>query len=224
MHRIFLDETSSKHQASKKLFLNAHCYDLVAQPTLILQYNRPPRKSAIKMMHYRLLPTLAFFAFAFCGSTFGEEAAHPGNSADSLAGSGQPTALQSVTGSKPLANGIEIHSGTAVMQITALRENVLRVRVGPDGHLPEDASWAVLPEARSNTSPVSAEADSTSIGFHTTALRVWVELATMHLRVSDLNGTVVQEDVANRPIEFHGPAFRVYKSMRPEEHYFGLGD
>ena len=46
----------------------------------------------------------------------------------------------------------------------------------------------------------------------------------MHLRITDLNGAVVQEDSANRPIEFHGSAFRVYKSMRPEEHYFGLGD
>jgi hypothetical protein len=26
-HRRFLDETSAKHQASKKLFLNTRCYD-----------------------------------------------------------------------------------------------------------------------------------------------------------------------------------------------------
>src|SRR5262245_19169921 len=52
--------------------------------------------------------------------------------------------LDRVTASRPLANGIEIHSGAAVMQITALRDDVLRVRVGPAGQLPEDASWAVL--------------------------------------------------------------------------------
>jgi alpha-glucosidase len=172
------------------------------------------------MMQSRLLPTLALLAFTFCGSTFGEEAARPGNPAEAA----QLTVLRSVASSKPLPNGIEIHSGSAVMQITALRENVLRVRVGPGGQLPENASWAVLPDARSSTAPVSAESDSTSVGFHTTALRVRIELATMHLRVSDLNGTILQEDVANRPIEFHGPAFRVYKSMRDDEHYFGLGD
>ncbi len=110
------------------------------------------------------------------------------------------------------------------MQITALREDVLRVRVGRNGQLPEDASWAVLPEARSKSLAVSAEDDPGAVGFHTTVLRVKVERATMRLRITDLNGAVVQEDAANRPIEFHGPAFRVYKTMRPEEHYFGLGD
>ena len=46
----------------------------------------------------------------------------------------------------------------------------------------------------------------------------------MRLRITDLNGEVVQEDAADRPIEFHGPAFRVYKTMPADEHYFGLGD
>ncbi len=35
------------------------------------------------------------------------------------------------------------------MQITALRDDVLRIRASGTGVLPEDASWAVLPEARS---------------------------------------------------------------------------
>jgi alpha-glucosidase len=110
------------------------------------------------------------------------------------------------------------------MQITALREDVLRVRVGLQGQLPEDASWAVLPGSRSASTTVSADEDSASVGFHTAALRVRIERATMRLRITDLNGAVVQEDAADRPLEFHGPAFRVYKTMPPEEHYFGLGD
>src|SRR5438270_13179212 len=58
-------------------------------------------------------------------------------------------ALDRVTASKALDNGIELHSGNAVMQITALRDDVLRVRAGPDGTWPEDAAWVVLAEARS---------------------------------------------------------------------------
>jgi len=56
--------------------------------------------------------------------------------------------LDRVTASRPTPNGIEIRSGTAVIEITALRDDVLRVRVGAEGQLPEDASWAVLPSAR----------------------------------------------------------------------------
>ena len=134
------------------------------------------------------------------------------------------TVLESVTGSRSLENGVEIRSGDAIMQITALRENVLRVRVGRQGLLPEDASWAVLNDARLSKAQVSAEEDAGFVGFRTAALRVRVERATLRLRVSDLAGAVIQDDAENRPIEFHGPAFRVYKTMRPEEHYFGLGD
>ena len=65
-------------------------------------------------------------------------------------------ALDHVTASKALDNGIELHSGSAVMEITALRDDVLRVRVGPEGKLPEDASWAVLPEARTAKVTVTA--------------------------------------------------------------------
>ena len=132
--------------------------------------------------------------------------------------------LQVVTSSRPFSNGIEIRSGEAILQITALHEDVLRVRVGPHGLLPEDASWAVLPRSRAESTTVSAEEDAASVGFHTAALRVRVERATMRLRITDLKGDVVQEDATDRPIEFHGPAFRVYKTMPSEEHYFGLGD
>ncbi len=74
-------------------------------------------------------------------------------------------ALNHVTASKALDNGIELHSGSAVMEITALRDDVLRVRVGPEGKLPEDASWAVLPEARTAKVMVTATNSGGAVGF-----------------------------------------------------------
>ena len=166
-----------------------------------------------------------FTLFGFlcvCGSISAEQAEVHGS--QSAPTPGELAVVRSVTGSKPLENGIEILSGNAVMQITALREDILRIRVASQGSLPEDASWAVLASARFQKTPVANEEDSGSVGFHTAALRVRVDRATMRMRVTDLSGTIIQEDAINRPIEFHGPAFRVYKTMRPEEHYFGLGD
>src|SRR5271169_6323883 len=52
--------------------------------------------------------------------------------------------LEAVTSSRPLRDGIEIHAGAATLWITALRDDILRVRITPDGVMPEDASWAVL--------------------------------------------------------------------------------
>ena len=172
-----------------------------------------------------LSSALTFLPIVFLGaSAFGEQMKSPATSAAPVPIAKQLVVLQSVSSSKHLGNGIEVHTAGAVMQITALREDVLRVRVGRDGRLPEDASWAVLAEARSNSVPVTAEDDPDVLGFHTTELRVKIERATMRLRITDLNGATVQEDAADRPIEFHGSAFRVYKAMPPEEHYFGLGD
>ena len=80
--------------------------------------------------------------------------------------------LDRVTGSKALDNGIERQSGSAVMQITGLRDDVLRVRVGPQGTLPEDASWAVLPEARTAKVAVMAANSGDAVGFKTGKLIV----------------------------------------------------
>ena len=53
--------------------------------------------------------------------------------------------LDAVTNSKPLPDGLEVQAGAAILRITALRDDIIRVRIAPDA-LPEDASWAVLPE------------------------------------------------------------------------------
>jgi alpha-glucosidase len=135
-----------------------------------------------------------------------------------------PMILGSVTDSRALADGIELHSGLAVMRISALDEDVLRVRIGPNGTLPEDASWAVLAQAREHSVAVFPEQSEASVGFHTKALRVQVDRASMQVVVTDLAGNVVEEDVPGRPVEFHGDGFRVYKRMPADEHYFGLGD
>ncbi len=137
--------------------------------------------------------------------------------------------LDPVTASKPLDNGIELHSGRSLVVITALRDDVLRVRVGPEGTLPEDASWAVLPEARTAKVPVTATNSGDVLGFKTAKLIVSVDRATMALKVTDLTGNVIDQDETGRPVEYYRgkdgiTGFRVTKASPPNEHYFALGD
>jgi alpha-glucosidase len=132
--------------------------------------------------------------------------------------------LERVTASRAISNGIEVRSGSALMQITALRDDVLRVRVGADGELPEDASWAVLASARSAAVAVTPETSATAVGFKTAKLRVSIRKDPLEMTVTDLDGCVISEDLPGRPIEFHGAAFRVYHKSPADEHYFGLGD
>jgi len=132
--------------------------------------------------------------------------------------------LDRVTASRAISNGIELHAGPAVLQITALRNDVLRVRVGAAGQLPEDASWAVLPSSRTASVAVSPHSSGTAVGFKTAQLIVSIQKDPLLLTVTDLKGHVIAQDLPGRPLEYHGAAFRVYRQSPPDEHYFGLGD
>lgn len=133
-------------------------------------------------------------------------------------------ALNTFSGNKALPNGIEVSSGKAIIQITALRDDIIRVRIGRDEVLPEDASWAVLASARQESTTVTPVSGKEAVGFRTKSLRVQVETATLRLIVTDLDGNILQEDARGWPLEFHGQSFRIYKQMPADEHYFGLGD
>ena len=138
--------------------------------------------------------------------------------------SGVPLTLNAVSSSRPLANGIEVRCGEAMLQVLALRNDVLRIRIARHGDLPEDASWAVLPSAREQRATVTPEDSSEATGFRTSLLRVRIDRKSMRMLVADLNGNVLQEEAAGWPVEFHGNSFRLSMIMPDDEHYFGLGD
>jgi len=136
--------------------------------------------------------------------------------------SAQACSLGAVEQVKPLANGVELRTAGAVAQVVALRDDVLRVRVSATGKLPEDASWAALPEARRASAAVTVEDTPRLVGFRTSEVHVAIDRSDLAITVRDNSGRIIQEDA--RPICFQGNSFRVFKSMPEDEHYFGLGD
>jgi hypothetical protein len=88
----------------------------------------------------------------------------------------------------PLANGIEVSCGETHERVTALRDDVLRIRLWRGENPPEDASWAVLPQAREALAAVISAADPTHPGFRTHALSVEIDPGTLELTIRDLNG------------------------------------
>src|SRR5215469_14774033 len=83
--------------------------------------------------------------------------------------------IDAVTASEVLQDGLQIQAGPTALRITALRDDIIRVRISPSPTLPEDASWAVLAESRSKTISVQPMQDQASVGFRTAALDVRVE-------------------------------------------------
>ena len=122
----------------------------------------------------------------------------------------------------PLPNGIELQVGGLREKIVALRDDVLRISIVRAGSWPEDASWAVLPDARHSSVPVKIETAGEHYGFKTAAMNIEVNKQTLELTLRDTAGRIIQQDA--RPIRFDGDSFRVYKTMPLDEHYFGLGD
>ena len=99
-----------------------------------------------------------FIGVVFLGCSLGARAQQPAPEtlAAQQAQSGLPAndtkaAFTSVTSARDEPNGIEVLSGSAMMSITALRDDILRIRASATSTLPEDASWAVATETRAET-------------------------------------------------------------------------
>ncbi len=130
--------------------------------------------------------------------------------------------LRQTSQSRILSNGIEVQAGELCERVVALRDDVLRVTFARDGAFPEDASWAVLTNARRSAVPVTVESSPDQYGFRTGKLVVQIDKGSLQLVVRDQSGAILQQDA--RPVRFDEDAFRVYKTMPRDEHYFGLGD
>jgi len=121
-------------------------------------------------------------------------------------------------------NGAEVHIDNIVMRVTAVRQSIVRVRIGRDGKLPEDASWAVPSQVRSTGVRVHPASDAQSIGFSTDALDVRIDRATLRLVVRDKVGRVVSADAPGEALQLNSTGFSLRKVMGEHERFFGLGD
>jgi alpha-glucosidase len=117
------------------------------------------------------------------------------------------------------ASGVQVQSGPLRMEVTALTDSIVRVRVGRGGAMPEDASWAVPAAVREQRARVTLVPN----GFRTAALSVRIDPATLRMDVVDPAGRTILGD-APQPLQVDGPRFTLRKTLGIDEHIFGLGD
>ena len=165
------------------------------------------------MKHFAALRLLASISLLASGAAF----AQAPNAA-------QPVVVAALTDVKPLPDGIAVQAGPAQIRITALRDDILRVRESANSTLPEDASWAVDSSIREKSVNVQPISDSSSVGFRTAALEVRVERNPLRVIVRDLSGKIISEDAIARPTEFALGGFTVHKQLAADEQFYGLGD
>ncbi len=132
--------------------------------------------------------------------------------------------LGDVTAVQNQEKGVELSAGTARVRVTALAPNVVRVRYAPQGSFPADHSFAVVPNAFPEGAKVQVKDASDAVVVDTGSLQAKIFKSPLRVAFLDPSGKVISEDRPSYPPSFNGSAFRVYKTMPLEEHYFGLGD
>ncbi|HTA18388.1 MAG TPA: glycoside hydrolase family 31 protein [Polyangia bacterium] len=134
---------------------------------------------------------------------------------------GAPT---QVTGFSADAHGVTLRTTFGALAITAVNDNVVRVRAARGAAFAKDFSWAVVEGANAPSGAVTVTDGATSLVVATAALRVRIEKSPLRLVFLDAAGNVLSEDARDRPMSLGAAGFRVDKAMPADEHYYGLGD
>jgi alpha-glucosidase len=122
------------------------------------------------------------------------------------------------------ADAVSAHDATSTIEVTALSDDVLRVRIGPGAQLPEDASWAVPASVRATRLPLQSAEREGQIEFRTRDLVVRLGGQPLRLLVTDTSGRPISTDAAATPVAFSNGGFTLNKTITESEHFFALGD
>ncbi len=123
-----------------------------------------------------------------------------------------------------IQGSLEVRRGPVLLRVDALAPDMLRIRVAPDGRLPEDASWVVPADVRAARAPADDASDDGHAGLRTSALSVRVDRATLAVTITDPAGRTILADDAVAPFAFAGEAFTLRKALHPAERVLALGD
>ncbi|HEY3928996.1 MAG TPA: TIM-barrel domain-containing protein, partial [Candidatus Koribacter sp.] len=128
-----------------------------------------------------------------------------------------------ITSAELNKNAALVHTGPLWLRLTAISPTAFRVEYSQSRKFSKHSSFAVLPAATTNGPNLQRHATKDGEAFSTGKISAVIG-HTGILTFIDASGYVISSDKPGFSVQFHGPAFRVYKSMPIDEHYFGLGD
>src|SRR5581483_11193232 len=116
---------------------------------------------------------------------------------------------------------LSFRDGSNTVAVTALSDDVFRVRLARGAGFGRDHSYALAtPPAPS--AHASAKIDAAAPTISTPHLNVTVRLEPFRIQFADRQGMTLDEDAAG--VTFQGAAFRVHKRLPSDAHIYGLGE
>jgi alpha-glucosidase len=120
-------------------------------------------------------------------------------------------------------DGVDLLAGASRIRVTALSARVFRLRYTAGGSS-VTPPFAVLPDAFKEPVNIQVRQSADAVEFGTETVRVRILKSPLRVLFLDPEGRIILQDHPDYSVAFNGAAFRVWKSMPIEEHYFGLGD
>jgi alpha-glucosidase len=128
-----------------------------------------------------------------------------------------------VTPSQPQGNQITFQNSQALVSVTALASDLVRVRMTPGARFGPDYSYAVI---KTNWPELQVEfsgSDNARI-VRTPELEVRLQLAPFRISFYERTGHLIAKDADRLGMAWDGARVRCWKWMPPDEQYFGLGE
>ncbi len=131
--------------------------------------------------------------------------------------------LGDVTAHQQSEQTLIVECGSAAVRITPMSDGIVRVRLAPSGSFGRDHSWAVISKDAAPNSWKLQEDDETLevIG---DSIRVRVQRRPCRISFWSADGKELCADEPSRGMTWTGEEIRCFKSLRDEDHFFGLGE
>jgi alpha-glucosidase len=119
--------------------------------------------------------------------------------------------------------GATLRAGSAVLTIRVLADDLIRVRFQTERSEAPDRSWAVQ---KTDWPAVDAQMKDTpaSLVVTTPEMTLVIQKKPLRLTFRDKTGGVIASDYASQGMSWNGPEVCVWKTMPPDERYYGFGE
>jgi alpha-glucosidase len=151
----------------------------------------------------------------------------PGLALVALVWSGPAQAGWSSLGAMPApqqdGDSLVFRSAQGIVAVRAVAPDILRVRFSPAQAFGRDHSYAVVgKDLGAPGATIRIGADQSTLA--TSAFKATIRHDPFRISVADSDGNVIDEDDPERGIAFAGREVKAWKTLRPDEHVYGLGE